>query len=118
MAKVHVFLSTGRFRSFREIWNFIDETTTKDGDPIPSAFIQEIGLTDFEPGCIEAFPSKSGKPISARKLLETASYADEWVDKVDASRTADAAICVFEPNQVKTPKKTSLEYLGSFPYDG
>lgn len=116
MATVHVFLSTGRFRSFREIWSFIDEATTKGGKKIPSAFMEEVGLGDFEPGCIEAIPSKSGKPISVAELLANASYADEWLSKVDASRTADAAICVFAPNVVRTPKKTSLEYLGGFPY--
>jgi hypothetical protein len=101
---VHVFISTGRFRSFDEMRAYIDETSTEDGDGVPSAFMREVGLSEYEPGCIEAIPSESGRPIPLAELLAGASYADQWLPCLDASRRADAAICVFAPNRLARPE--------------
>jgi len=54
MSDVHLFISTGRFKSFRDMRKFIDPTYTDDGDEVPSTFMREVGLWQFEPGCIEA----------------------------------------------------------------
>lgn len=115
LKQVHVFISTGRFRSFSEIRSFIDQRYTDDGDRIPSAFMREIELTHYEPGCIEAFHAGRLEPLV--NLLSQASYADQWLAALDVSRTADSAICVFAPNQVRQPRGSSLEYLGSFNYE-
>jgi Immunity protein 22 len=48
MATVYVFLSTGRFRSLKEMRQFIDQTYTEDGDGIPSSFMREVGLSEYE----------------------------------------------------------------------
>ena len=116
METVHVFISTDRFRSFDEMRAYIDETYTEDGDGVPSVFMQEVGLFEYEPGCIEAIPSGSGLAVPLSELLADASYSDQWLPYLDRSRLADAAICVFAPNEVKHPKESSIEYLGSFPY--
>jgi hypothetical protein len=116
MDQVHIFISTGRFRSFKAMRKFIDKTYTRDGDGVPSPFIREIGLTSYEPMCIEAI--FDGKPTPLATLLAQASYADQWLPKLDGERTADSAICVFAPNQVERPSETSLEYLGSYKYKG
>src|SRR5579859_3528091 len=100
--KVHVFISTGRFRSFKAMRSFIDETYTQDDDAVPSEFIREVGLTSYEPGCIEAINRR--KAVSLSELLEGASYSDQWLMKLDGSRTADAAICVYGPNRVAHPE--------------
>jgi len=108
---VHVFVSTGRFRSFEELRAYVDATYTADGDGIPSAFMQEVDLHSYEPMCIEAVTSASG-PIPVGELIAKCSWADQWLHGVDAARLADAAICVFAPNCVPYPEKCSLEHLG------
>jgi hypothetical protein len=114
METVYVFVSTGRFHSFTEMRMFIEKTYTEDGDGVPSAFIQEVGLSEYEPGCIEAMHAE--QPIPLAQLLARASYAAQWLPHVDGARLVDAAICVFAPNQVSHPEQCSLEYLGAFPY--
>jgi Immunity protein 22 len=74
MGAVHVFVSTGRFRSFEEMRAFIDETYTGDGDSVASEFMKEVGLTNYEPGCIEAIHSKSGTALPVALLLAGASW--------------------------------------------
>ena len=112
--QVHVFISTGRFRSFEDMSDFIDETYTEDGDGIPSAFMTEVGLTDYEPGCIEAIHRDA--PMLLTTLLMGASYADQWLPQLDGSLTADSAICLFSPNQAHRPDGSSLHYVGAFRY--
>lgn len=116
MDTVHIFISTGRFRSFQEMRAYIDETYTEDGDGIPSAFMREVGLSEYEPGCIEAISSESGSPVPLSELLAGASYCDQWLPRLDRSLLADAAICVFAPNRVEHPGCCSLVYLGAFGY--
>ena len=116
MDTVHVFISTGRFRSFDEMRLFIDETYTEDGEVIPSRFMDEVGIVEYEPGCIEAIPSDSGQLVALSQLLSGASYSEQWLPKVDGTRLADAAICVFSPNELQHPQTCSLEYLGVFEY--
>jgi hypothetical protein len=113
---VHVFISTGHFRSFDEMRAYIDEKYTEDGDGIPSAFMQEVGLSEYEPGCIEAISSESGSAVPLSELLAGASYSDQWLPHLDRSRLADAAICLFAPNRADHPESCSLEYVGTFPY--
>ncbi|HEY2585010.1 MAG TPA: immunity 22 family protein [Tepidisphaeraceae bacterium] len=114
MQQVHVFVSTARFRSFDDMRAFIDKTYTEEGEGVPSPFMREVGLTGYEPGCIEAIHAGTPTPLST--LLSTASYADQWLPKVDGSQTADAAICVFAPNGVTRPSASSLQYVGAYDY--
>ncbi len=114
MESVHIFISTGRFKSFDEMRAYIDETYTEDGDGVPSTFMLEVGLSEYEPGCIEAILSETGRPVPLTELLEGASYCDRWLPALDGSRRADAAICVFAPNRVERPGDCSLEYIGAF----
>lgn len=116
MEMVHVFTSNGRFRSFDAMRVYIDETYTEDGDGIPSAFIWEVGLSEYEPGCIEAILSESGSAVPLSKLLAGALYSDQWLPRLDGSRLADAAIGLFSPNRAEHPERCSLEYLGAFTY--
>jgi hypothetical protein len=74
MATVHVFVSTGRFRSRDEVREFVDETYDEDGEGTPSPFMAEVGLTDHEPACIEAI--HRDRPVPLADLLAGASYAD------------------------------------------
>jgi hypothetical protein len=112
---VHIFIDTGRFKSFEQMRSFIDASYTKDGEGIPSDFMREVGLSAYEPDYIEAIHHE--KPVALETLLESSSYAQQWLPKLDGSRTADAAICVFAPNRVQTPQGCSLEYVGAFEYD-
>ena len=115
MESVHVFVSTGRFSSFEEMRAFIDETYTEDGDGVPSAFMREVGLSAYEPGCIEAIHRR--RPAKLSTLLKDASYADQWVSMIDGNRSADSAICVYPPNRVRHPKRSSLDYVGAFQFE-
>lgn len=116
MATVHVFTSTGMFISFDQLREFIDQKYTEDGDGVPSPFMRETGLSDYEPACIEAIVISTGGPQPLHELLSEASYSNQWLAEVDSSKTADAAICVFEPNQLRHPSCSSLEYIGSYHY--
>jgi hypothetical protein len=112
--KVHVFISTGRFRSNEEVRAFIDATYTDDGIGVPSAFMREVGLTECEPGCVETFHQSN--QVDVAKLLAGVSYGDQWLSRVDGRRLADSAICVFAPNRLSHPQRSSLEYVGTFAY--
>jgi hypothetical protein len=114
MDTVHVFISTGRFRSFAAMRAFVEETYTQDGDGIPSPFMQEVVLSGYEPGCIECLHRR--QPVPLAELLARSSYSEQWLSGLDGTRLADAAICVFGPNVVRHPQRSSLEYLGAFGY--
>lgn len=75
-----------------------------------------MGLSEYEPGCIEAIPSGSGSAVPLGELLAGASYSDQWLPHLDRSRLADAAICEFTPNIADHPEGCSLEYVGAFGY--
>jgi hypothetical protein len=81
---------------------------------VPSVFMREVRLTVYEPMCIEAIHSEQRQRLSG--LLSRASFSHQWMTQLDGTRRADAAICVFSPNQVETPEATSLEYCGAFQY--
>lgn len=110
---MHVYTSTGRFRSFAEMRSFIEETYDEDGDSNPSDFMREIALRSYEPGCIEAIYSVKAIPLQT--LLAKASYSDQWLGLV-SGRDAAEAICAYEPNVVENPQGCSLTYIGAFPY--
>ena len=114
MPTVHIFISSGRFHSFKELRLYIDETYTDDGDGIPSAFMREVGLSEYEPMCIEAIWEE--QPMSLPRLLDGVSYSGQWTEQLSNIKLADAAICVFEPNLVLRPSECSLEYCGAFEY--
>ena len=94
--------------------SFIEQRYSEDGDGIPSAFMREISLRGYEPGCIEAIYSAQAVPLPA--LLAGASYSDQWLSSVSDQDIADAAICVYEPNVVERPVNSSLIYIGAFSY--
>ena len=114
MPTVHLFVCEDRFDSFKAMRSFIDPTYTEDGDTVPSAFSEEIGLNSYEPMCIEAIHSSSPKPV--RNLLSGTSYGDQWVSGVPADLEACQAVCVFEPNRVSDPDGSSLQYVGAYEY--
>lgn len=116
MDRVHVFISTGRFRSFDEIRQFIDQDYTDDGDGIDSEFMTEVGFREYEPGCIEAILSETGESVPLFQLLQGTSYYDQWLVELDDALFADAAICVFSPNEIEQPCNCSMEYVGEFHY--
>lgn len=64
----------GRFKSLEEMRPYIDPTFAADGDEVDSAFMQEVGLDDYEPGCIEAIPANTGAPEPLRELLPIAIH--------------------------------------------
>src|SRR5262245_9384627 len=113
METVHVFVSTGRFRSFTEMRAFVEQTYTEDGEGVPSAFMREVGLSGYEPGCIECVHRPT--PVPLPELLAGASYSDQWLHHLPANEVGEA-ICVFAPNQVARPEGSSLRYAGSFGY--
>jgi immunity protein 22 of polymorphic toxin system len=116
MASVHVFVSTGRFSSFGEMRQYVDVIYTEDGDAISSPFMKEVGLEAYEPGCIEAVVSPSGAAVPIATLLSRSSWAEQWLEYLPAELSADAALCVFEPNRLARPEGCSLTYLGKFEF--
>jgi hypothetical protein len=116
VATVYVFVSTGRFSLFEELLEYIDPDYDDDGDVVLSPFMEEVGLAEYEPGCIEAIPSDTGQPVPLTELLAGASYSEQWLPALDCTRQADAAICVFAPNRVVHPTGCTMEYIGAFEY--
>ncbi len=83
---------------------------------IPSAFMVEVGLADYEPAAIEVIQSDSGTPAPIAQLVARASYAEQWIRNLSTEKLADSVICVFAPNRVRYPTRCTLEYLGAFEY--
>ena len=114
METVHIFISSGKFRTFEEMRAFVEQTYTEDGDGVPSLFMREVGLSGYEPGCIECLHRR--RPVPLTELLAGASYSEQWLPGLDGSWLADSAICVFAPNEVRHPHTNSLDYVGAFEY--
>src|SRR6476646_6990985 len=112
MGTMHVFISTGRFRSPEEIRAFVDPTYTEDGDRVPSAFMREVQLSSHDPDFIEAVHRE--RPVPLPELLAGASWAKQWLPLLGDGRRANAAVCVFGPNRVGRPEGSALEYCGAF----
>lgn len=115
MQQVHVFTSNSRFSSFDEMRLFIDMKYDEDGDYIPSEFVSEVQLGNYEPACIEAIHRVSA--VALPELLSGASYGEQWISKISRNEMFNAAICVFSPNNVRSPKTTSLCYIGEFTFE-
>jgi Immunity protein 22 len=114
METVFVFVSRDRFPTVDDAYAFVDQAYTEDGTMVPSRFVTEIALTEYEPMCIEVVHSPRALPLP--ELLQRASFADQWVSQLDPTLLADTAVCVFSPNAVAHPEASSLKYVGVFSY--
>ncbi|MDN2710005.1 immunity 22 family protein [Janthinobacterium sp. SUN118] len=116
---VHVFACSGRFASWEALQAFLAPTYTADGDAVPSAFFLETGLTQYEPACLESAMLAAPAPLA--QLLDGVSYGDSWLARAGADADAqgvlaDTSVCVFAPNQLAHPQRSSLHYVGSYAY--
>ena len=112
---VHVFTCSGRFASREALEAYLSPTYTEDGDEVPSPFFLETGLTCYEPACFESAMLASPAPLA--QLLDGVSYGDSWLAQACAdaqSVLADTSVCVFAPNQLAHPQRSSLHYVGSY----
>lgn len=112
---MHVFVASGRFRSDAGLRRFVDATYSSDGEMVPSQFMREVELLDYEPMCIECIHSMT--PLPLIELLQGVSNGDQWLPKVGSTLVAKSAICVFTPNVVARLQRTSLQYVGAFDYE-
>ena len=116
---VHVFTCSGRFASREALQAYLAPRYTEDGDEVPSPFFLETGLTCYEPACFESAMLASPAPLA--QLLDGVSYGDSWLAQAcaDAQEVlADTGVCVFAPNQLAHPQRSSLHYVGSYAYAG
>ena len=116
---VHVFTCSGRFASREALQAYLAPTYTDDGDAVPSPFFLETGLTRYEPACVESAMLASPAPLA--QLLDGVSYGDSWLAQACADAQgvlADTSVCVFAPNQLAHPQRSSLHYVGSYAYAG
>ena len=116
---VHVFACSGRFASREALQAYLSPTYTDDGDAVPSPFFVETGLSQYEPACIESALLPS--PVPLAQLLDGVSYGDSWLAQAGADADAqgvlaDTSVCVFAPNQLAHPQRSSLHYVGSYRY--
>ena len=112
---VHVFTCSGRFASREALEAYLSPTYTEDGDEVPSPFFLETGLTCYEPACFESAMLASPAPLA--QLLDGVSYGDSWLAQACADAQdvlADTGVCVFAPNQLAHPQRSSLHYVGSY----
>lgn len=116
MEFVHIFASRGRFDNERELGEFVEPAYTDDGDLTASKFMREIGLiNNYEPMAIERELFR--RPIDLLSALVGFSYADQFPVVRTATTSVDTVICVYSPNDPTSPQKSSLDYIGAFPYD-
>jgi len=108
---VYVFISTDRFQTAENLHSFLDPTYTDDADMLPSTFMREVEQSEYEPMCIEHFLTDS--PVAVDLLLADASYASHWLPHINSSVQGNMALCVFSPNHLEHPERSSLTYLGS-----
>jgi hypothetical protein len=112
---VHIFVSRGRFANEDQLAQFVEPNYTEDGDLISSKFMTEIGLESFEPMAIErTFYPKKTDLLSA---IHGFSYADQFPLVRLEPTSINTIICVYSPNTVRTPNRSSLDYVGAFKYD-
>lgn len=117
MPTVHVFACSGRFASWEALQAYVSPAYTEDGDAVPSPFMLETGLTDYEPACIES--ALQAPPAPLAQLLDGVSYAGSWLAQACADAQgmlADTGVCVFAPNRLAHPQRSSLPYVGSYAY--
>ena len=116
---VHVFTCSGRFPSWEALQAYLAPTYTEDGDAVPSPFFLETGLTQYEPAYFESAMLVAPAPLA--QLLDGVSYGDSWLAQACADADAqgllaDTSICVFAPNQLAHPQRSSLHHVGSYRY--
>ena len=114
---VHVFTCSGRFSSREALQAYLAPTYSDDGDAVPSPFFLETGLTHYEPACVESALLAAPAPLA--QLLDGVSYGDSWLAQACADAQgllADTSICVFAPNQLAYPERSSLHHVGSYVY--
>ena len=112
-----MFACSGRFASWEALQAYVSPAYTEDGDAVPSPFMLETGLTDYEPACIESALQASPAPLA--QLLDGVSYAGSWLAQACADAQgmlADTGVCVFAPNRLAHPQRSSLHYVGSYAY--
>ncbi|WP_143450313.1 immunity 22 family protein [Janthinobacterium sp. BJB446] len=119
MPTVHVFACNGRFPGWEALQAYLAPTYTEDGDVLPSPFFLETGLTGYEPACVES--ALLASPVPLVQLLDGVSYGDSWLAQACADAEAqgvlaDTSVCVFAPNQLAHPQRSSLHYVGSYRY--
>ena len=116
---VHVFACSGRFASREVLQAYLAPTYTEDGAELQSPFFLETGLTHYEPACFESAMLASAAPLA--QLLDGVSYGDSWLAQACADAQAqgvlaDTSVCVFAPNQLAHPQRSSLHHVGSYRY--
>jgi hypothetical protein len=117
---VHVFACSGRFASWEALQAYLSPAYTEDGDARPSPFFLETGLTQYEPACVES--ALLASPVPLAELLDGVSHGDSWLAQACADAEAqgvlaDTCVCVFAPNQLAHPQRSSLHHVGSYRYD-
>ena len=114
MPLVFVFSSCGRFASSEEFRRFVEPSHNGDGELVPSPFMLETGCEGYEPACVEAGTSAAPVPLS--QLLRGASYSEQRLASVPDATPADAVLCVYAPNVLSRPERSSMTFHGAIEY--
>lgn len=112
---VHIFVALGRFGDANELSDFVEPDYSDNGDLIGSQFMREIGLESYEPMAIERefYP----RSIALLSALAGFSYSRQFPLVRLADTSIDSIVCVYAPNSVQHPNRSSLDYVGAFTYD-
>jgi len=115
MPSVLLFISLRGFESEEALARYLHPSYSEDGDMIPSDFIREVALTNYEPMCIEAVYEE--EPTAVRHLVAGCSHADQWARRLPQDLKADVSVVVYSPNTVSFPEAARrLQFCGIFPY--
>lgn len=115
MAKLHIYISSDKFRTEDELNSYLIPSYTEDGDLINSPFMKEVKLENYEPMCVEVVFEKANRPV--KHLLEGISYYEQWVKDISDNFEGNVVVCIYEPNLLANPMGSILNYLGEYSYD-
>jgi hypothetical protein len=115
MPSVLVFSSVGSFHAASELDAYVRPTYDEDGIVKVSDFMQEVGLSEYEPSCIEAVWEERAVPL--RELIESSSYFEQWAHLVPEILCVDSVVLVYAPNVVADPAGAKrVRFEAALPY--
>ena len=113
MQYVHIFVGKDNLIKLDDINTYCDPIYTEDGDRIDSKFFSEIGLTHYEPACIERVVV--GKDIDIADALLPCSFSSRWIHLLP-KMIITHSILIYRPNEITKVNTTMVRYIGKYEF--
>jgi hypothetical protein len=113
MSYVHVFAGMDKSMDAVRLGAYLDATYNEDGDRLNSLFLDEVGITDYEPQAIESMIADVAAPL--RRMVDGSSYLALWQAGLPEI-TARYVILVYARNVITRTDTTLVRYVGRFDF--